>query len=141
MLLQMDKTDNGANDGAGPHKSEEHPAPIAVVAHGYQGDGRVGAGDMPIDGGVVPFAQVVLPFAFLVETMIDGRGQITACHPNEVEAHTNTGPHAVHIAQTYHDDKCDTHCSGHHGATGVGPCIPDFFFLCIFYCHGKNSKM
>ena len=84
---------------------------------------------------MIEASQNLLGFESSWQGMIDGGGQITAHHADEIETNTYAGPHAVHVAQAYHDDKCDAHCSGHHGAAGVGPGIPDFFFLGIFYCH------
>lgn len=33
MVLEFDEANNGANDGTGPYKREEHPAPHAMISH------------------------------------------------------------------------------------------------------------
>lgn len=63
VVFESGKAHHRASDGASPDKDKETPAPIALVSQGYQGDRRVGAGDMPVDGGMVPFPQSLLPLA------------------------------------------------------------------------------
>ena len=55
--MQLSETHDGAHDGAGPHEDEEAPAPQPLLAQGDERDGGVGAGDVPVDGGVVPLAE------------------------------------------------------------------------------------
>ena len=56
MVLQFAEGDDGADDGAEPHEAEERPSPIALFAQSNQRDGGVGAGDVPIDGSMIPLA-------------------------------------------------------------------------------------
>ena len=56
VVFQLAEGDDGADDGAQPYEAEERPSPIALFAQSNQRDGGVGAGDVPIDGGMIPFA-------------------------------------------------------------------------------------
>ena len=51
-----------AHDGAEPYKAKQSPAPIALMAPGDERDGRIGTGDMPVDGRMIPLAQPLLPW-------------------------------------------------------------------------------
>lgn len=63
VVLEPGKTHDGSGDGARPDKDEEAPAPVALVAQRNQGDRGVGTCNVPVDGGVVPLSQSLLPFA------------------------------------------------------------------------------
>ena len=60
VLLQSEKTHDGARYGTRPHKDEQAPAPIASITHGDEGEWRVAARNVPVDGGMVPLAQHLL---------------------------------------------------------------------------------
>ena len=61
VLLQPDKTDNGARNGTQPYEREERPAPVALGAQGNQCQWGVGACNVPVDGSMVPTAQSLFP--------------------------------------------------------------------------------
>ena len=63
VILESGKTHDGSGNGASPDKDKEAPSPVALVAQRNQGDRGVGTRNVPVDGGVVPFAQSLLPFA------------------------------------------------------------------------------
>ena len=62
MLLQPDETDDSSCNGTSPYKRKETPSPITLCPQRHQCQGGVRAGDMPVDGGMVPSAQPFLPF-------------------------------------------------------------------------------
>ena len=62
VLLQSDKADNGTCNGTGPHKREQRPTPIALGAQGNECQWGVAACYVPVDGGMVPFAEPFTPF-------------------------------------------------------------------------------
>ena len=72
VCLEFRQADNRSDNGAEPHEREQSPSPIALVAQSRQRDRRIGTGDVPIDGGVVPFAQAIFPHASGTCRMIDG---------------------------------------------------------------------
>ena len=78
VLFEADETDDGAHDGTEPHKNKESPAPVALLTEGDKGEGRVGAGYVPVDGGVVPAAQAFLPFGMMADGVVDGGGYVGA---------------------------------------------------------------
>ena len=41
VILQSAKTHNSSGNGASPDKTEQTPAPITLIAHSYERDGRV----------------------------------------------------------------------------------------------------
>ena len=59
--LELMEARDRAHDGAEPYKAEQRPAPIALMAQGDERDGRIGTGDMPVDGRMIPLAQPLLP--------------------------------------------------------------------------------
>jgi branched-chain amino acid transport system permease protein len=63
LNTQKSKTHDGSGNGASPDKDKKAPSPISLVSHRNERDWRVRAGNMPVDGGMVPFAQSLLPFA------------------------------------------------------------------------------
>ena len=74
--LERDKTFDGARYGCRPYKDEQRPSPVAVVAHGDERDGRVAARYVPVDGGVVPFAQPLFPWRPCTQGVIYGAGYV-----------------------------------------------------------------
>ena len=92
MFLEFAETDAGAYDGAKPHKAEESPSPIALFAQGYQCDGGVASRNVPIDGGVVPFAELFFPFALGRAGMVYGRSYVRTQHTEQVEPHAPLHP-------------------------------------------------
>ena len=63
VILESGKTHDGSGNGASPDKDKKTPSPISLVSHRNERDWRVRTGNMPVDGGMVPFAQSLLPFA------------------------------------------------------------------------------
>ena len=56
VILESGKTHDGSGNGASPDKDKEAPSPISLVSHRNERDWRVRTGNMPVDGGMVPFA-------------------------------------------------------------------------------------
>ena len=119
MGFELVEGDDGAGNGGGPHEGEECPAPESLVAHGHEGDGRVGAGDVPVDGGMVPAAQPLLPLVLGAEGVIDGGGDIAAEHAEEIEGHAEGCP-AVLVARRP-DDEQRAYDHGEEDAGGMAP--------------------
>ena len=63
VILESGKTHDGSGNGASPDKDKEAPSPISLVSHRNERDWRVRTGNMPVDGGMIPFTQSLLPFA------------------------------------------------------------------------------
>ena len=56
VILESGKTHDGSGNGASPDKDKKTPSPISLVSHRNERDWRVRTGNMPVDGGMVPFA-------------------------------------------------------------------------------------
>ena len=56
VILESGKTHDGSGNGASPDKDKEAPSPISLVSHRNERNWRVRTGNMPVDGGMVPFA-------------------------------------------------------------------------------------
>ena len=95
MLFQMDKADNGSCDGTSPDKDKEAPTPIALFAECHEGEGRVGTGDVPVDGSVVPLTQALFPLRVVFDGMVDSGGYITTQHTEEVKDNACARPVVV----------------------------------------------
>jgi hypothetical protein len=133
VILDVDETADGAGDGARPDEDEECPAPVALGAHGDEGDGRIGTGDVPIDGGMVPLAQPLLPDGTGGEGVINGGGDVRHQHPHEVEYHTCRGPTVFGTRAPYQKYRAENHAEGY--ATGMRPGIPQLFLVREMYLH------
>ena len=76
MVFEFGETHHRSSDGTSPNEDEETPSPIALVSQCYQGNRGVRTCNMPVDGGMVPLAQSLLPFAPGGEGMVGGGGDI-----------------------------------------------------------------
>ena len=76
VVFEFGKAHHRACNGTSPDKDEETPSPITLVAKGDEGDRRVGTSDVPVDGGVVPLAQSLLPLAPCREGVVGGGGDV-----------------------------------------------------------------
>ena len=76
VILESGKTHDGSGNGASPDKDKKAPSPVTLFAHGYERDRGVGTGNMPVDGGMVPFAQTFLPLAPGRNGMIGGGSDV-----------------------------------------------------------------
>ena len=74
---------------------EEAPSPVALFAHGYQCDRRVGTSDVPVDGGMIPFAQSLLPLAPGGEGMVSGGSDIRHEYAGKIEDDARCPPFIV----------------------------------------------
>ena len=61
VFLEFSEAGHRAYYRCHPHKSEKQPPPNAFVAHGNECNGGIGTGDVPVDSGMIPFAQVLFP--------------------------------------------------------------------------------
>ena len=133
MLLEADEADDGTDDGTRPHEDEKSPAPIALRTQGYQRQWRVGAGNVPIDGSVVPMAQAFLPFRTSEQGVVGGRGDIAGQHAKEVETDAQTRP-GILPSECHPQEYC-SESSSHDDASSVAPRIPKLFLMGIFNGH------
>lgn len=121
VFPQSPETDDGTNDGGEPDKGEEPPTPEPRLSQGDEGDGGVAAGDVPIDGSMVPSAQHLPGTAVLGQAMIEGGGDIGCQHPQQIERHPDRGP-GVCTAHTP-DEKGPSDDEGEENARSVAPRI------------------
>lgn len=85
VVAEVAEADDGSGDGREPYEREETPAPIALLAQGDERQRRIAAGDVPVDGGVVPAAQAFLPRTPAPHGVIECRCCVGAEHAEEVE--------------------------------------------------------
>lgn len=92
---------------------------------------------MPVDSGMIPFAQPLFPFRASGQGMIDGRRRIRAQHPEEVETDTQACPGVVTLER--HDEEYDAEGDPHEDAASMAPCVPKLFLMCVSDCHGLRN--
>ena len=114
VRLEVDKTHHRAGYGTSPNENEQAPSPIVLLPQGYERDGRIRARDVPIDGGMIPPAQPLFPFAPSREGMINGGSQVRAEHSKEIEDDTCRGPSILMVATEY--QKGNAHGHTQHNA-------------------------
>ena len=107
VLLEADEADDGASNSTEPDEAEEAPAPIALLAEGDEGERRVGASDVPVDGGVVPTAEPLLPLGVVADGVIEGGGDVAGEHAEEVEDDAYAGPVVVGLEAPDEEDDAD----------------------------------
>ena len=96
MVLELGKAHHRACYGACPDEDKETPSPIALFAHRNQGDRRVRTCNVPVNGGMIPFAQSFLPFAPGRDGVVGGRGDVRHQHAKQVEDDARRGPSVMH---------------------------------------------
>lgn len=133
VVAEVTEADDGADDGREPYEREEAPAPIALLAQGDECQRRIAAGDVPVDGGVVPAAQTFFPRTSARHGVIEGRCGVGAEHAEEVERDPEAGPRIVTAGADDEEDDADD--DAHDDARGVGPCVQLFFAFGVSYCH------
>ena len=74
---------------------------------------------MPVDGGVVPFAQTLLPHAARTQGMIDGGGDVGTEHAEEIQRHSCRGPRVLVADAEY--EKGDAYAYAHQDAAEMRP--------------------
>ena len=131
MLLQMNKTGNGASNGTRPYKGKKTPSPITLTAKRHERQRRIRTRNMPIDGGMIPLAQTLLPFRVMTYGMIDGRGRITAQHTKQIEYHPYPRPVIVALETPHQENDADDDTQ--QNATAMRRGIPYLLFLGISY--------
>ena len=92
VVFQAHKRCNGSCQCTAPDETKQSPTPIALVAKGDERDGGVGAGNVPIDGGMVEFAQTLLPLRLCRHGMIGCGRDIRHEHAKQIENHAQGGP-------------------------------------------------
>ena len=95
MVLEVGEAHYCASDGASPDEDEEAPSPVTLVSQGYQRDRGVRTSDVPVDSGMVPFAESLLPLAPCRESMIGGGGDVGHQHAEEIEDDSCRRPSVV----------------------------------------------
>ena len=76
----MNKAHDRSDQGAKPDKDEQTPTPIPLIAQHDERDGRIAAGNMPVDGGVIPPSQPLFPLAPGRKSMVGRRGDVRHEH-------------------------------------------------------------
>lgn len=104
VVLEPGKTHDGSGDGARPDKDEEAPAPVVLVAQRNQGDRGVGTRNVPVDGGVVPLAQTLLPRRPGAQGVVNRGGDVRADHAKEIENDARRGPTVAHLEAPNEED-------------------------------------
>ena len=137
VFLEADKTGNGACQCACPNKYEKPPSPEAVLAKCDEGDGRVGACDVPVDGGMVPFSQAFLPLAAAWQRMIDGGTDIGTKHAKHIEDDANSCPSAFSSAKK---EEHHPHYHAQQDACGVRPSVDVFLLACVSDGHDEVNR-
>ncbi len=89
------QSNHHARYGTSSDIDEEAPSPVALFAHGYQCDRRVGTSDVPVDGGMIPFAQSLLPLAPGGEGMVSGGSDIRHEYAGKIEDDARCPPFIV----------------------------------------------
>ena len=137
MLLELAETDAGPDNGAKPYKTEESPSPIPLFAQGHQCDGGVASCNVPIDGRMVPLAELFLPLAFGRAGMIDGRGDVRTQHAEQVEPYAQLHPQ-VFVAVAI-DEQQGAYYNAQQDSTGMGNIVGAFFSFGIFNGHNRSG--
>ena len=107
VLLQADEADDGACQCTCPHEEEQRPAPVTLFAQGGECQRRVAAGDVPVDGSMVPFAKSLFPLGMMAGGVVDGGSGIARQHAEEVEDDACAGPAVVALKAPDEEDDAD----------------------------------
>ena len=127
VSLQRREALYGARDGGSPDEGDERPTPVAVLAQGYERDGRIGACYVPVDSGVVPLAQTLFPGRPCRESVIDGGGDVAREHTEEVEYHAGCSPAVARPAAPHEQRRA--YDQAEDNARTMRPRIPKFFLM------------
>ena len=104
MPLDAHKALYGSGYSRKPYKDKERPAPIAVLAQRNKRYGRVAAGYMPVDGGMVPLAQLLLPRRPCRQGMVYGGRYVARQHTEEIQYDACRGPAIARPATPHEED-------------------------------------
>ena len=131
VFLEIDEAHHRSYGGAEPYEDEQAPAPEALVAQRDERDGRIAAGDVPVDGGVVPPSQPLLPLAPVRKGVVEGGGHVGHEHAEEIKNHACGGP-AVAVGEAHVKEDGSGHDADEDSA-GVTPGVPQFFAMTEMY--------
>ena len=131
VVLEPYEAHHRTRYGAGPDEDEQAPSPVSLLAHGYERDGRIGTSYVPVDGGMVPFAQSLLPLAPGREGMVGGGGYIRHEHAEEVKDDACRGPSVVLAKAPIQEDGAKH--DSQEDAAGMRPGVPQFFLMTEMY--------
>ena len=131
MVLELGKAHHRACYGACPDEDKETPSPIILFAHCNQGDRGIRTGNVPVDGGMIPFAQPLLPFAPGRDGVVGGRGDIRHQHAKQVEDDARRGPSVVYGKAPIKED--GSYDNAHQDASGMRPGVPKFLLVTEMY--------
>ena len=107
VLLQADEADDGACQCTCPHEEEQRPAPVTLFTQGGECQRRVAAGDVPVDGSMVPFAKSLFPLGMMAGGVVDGGSGIARQHAEEVEDDACACPAVVALKAPDEEDDAD----------------------------------
>ena len=131
MVLELGKAHHCSGNGACPDEDKETPSPIALFAHCNQGDRGIRTGNMPVDGGMIPFAQSLLPFAPGRDGVVGGRGDVRHQHAKQVEDDARRGPSVMHGEAPIQEDTADNNTQ--KDASGMRPGVPKLLLVTEMY--------
>ena len=131
MVLELGKAHHRACYGACPDEDKETPSPIALFAHRNQGDRGIRTGNVPVDGGMIPFAQSLLPFAPGRDGVVGGRGDVRHQHAKQVEDDARRGPSVMHGEAPIQEDTADNNTQ--KDASGMRPGVPKLLLVTEMY--------
>ena len=84
---------------------------------------------MPVDGGMIPMTQSLLPWGVVADRMVNGGGGIGTKHAKEIE--DDPYPRPVAIAAKYPYQKNDADNDTQQDAATMRSRIPNLLFLSI----------
>ena len=131
MVLELGKAHHCSGNGACPDEDKETPSPIALFAHRNQGDRGIRAGNVPVDGGMIPFAQPLLPFAPGRDGVVGGRGDVRHQHAKQVEDDARRGPSVMHGEAPIQEDAADNNTQ--QNSTCMRPGVPKLLLVTEMY--------
>ena len=82
---------------------------------------------MPVDGGMVPFAQSLLPLAPSRDSVVNGGGYVRHQHAKEVEDDAGSSPSIMFGEAPIQED--DAEDDTHQDAAGMRPGVPKFLLV------------
>ena len=137
VFLQADEADDGTGQCTRPHEEEQRPAPVALFTQGGERQWRVAAGDVPVDGGMVPTAQALLPLGVVTDGVVDGGGGVARQHAEKIEDNAYACPVVIALEAPHEEDDADDDTQ--HDAATVGRRVPYLFFFRIAYHNGGKA--
>lgn len=122
VVFEIDKANDGSCNRTSPYKTKQGEAPVALITQCNERYRGVTARNVPVNGGMIPFAQSLFPFAPSRQGVVNRRGYIRAKHAEEIENNACCGPSVVFTKAPNEEDYA--HNDAHNDASGMTPSIP-----------------